>query len=183
MTTSPEQLAAAAKAHFEAQSAFITLLTSKTVEAMEKVIAVNVNAARSALGDAGAGKAFTDPQSLLAASQQAWTPNTEQALAYGRELGAIGESMQSDIAQAAEAQVAETRKRLAALVDEAVKEAPAGSEAAIALMQSILGNADAGYEKMMNESRKVAETLQSNVKTASSKLAAATDSALQAGKK
>ena len=67
----------------------------------------------------------------------------------------------------------EAQSELAALVDDAVRNAPPGSEAAIAMMQSILANADSGFEKMMDESRKAVKTLQANVKTASGLMAEA----------
>ena len=147
MSSSPEQLAAAAKAHFEAQSELVTILTSKTFEAVGKVIEINVSAAKTAA-----------------------TPSPGQALDYGRQLADIGEGVQSEFAKAAAAQVLETRKTLAALIDEAVSSAPPGSEAAVAMMRSILDSADSGYEKMMNESRKAVQTLQESVKAASGML-------------
>ena len=150
MSLSPEQLAAAAKAHFEAQSALVSLLTSKTFEAVGKVIEINVGAAKTAA-----------------------KPDPAQAFDYGRQLADIGEGVQAEFANAAEAQVTETRKVLAALIDEAVRSAPPGSEATVAMMRSILDNADSGYEKMMDESRKAVKTLQGSLKTASGMLAEA----------
>lgn len=155
MPSSPEQLAAAAKAHFEAQSQLIAALTSKTFEAAGKVMEINVNAAKTALAN-GAAK-----------------PDAGKAFDYGRQLAEIGEGVQAEFASAAEAQVMATRNKLAAMIDEAKRNAPPGSEAAIALLQSILDNADNGYEKMMNESRKAVKTLQENVKTASGLIAEA----------
>ena len=153
MPSSPEQLAAAAKAHFEAQSELVSILTSKTLEAVGKVIEINVGAAKTAMAAGGAGAA-------------APTPNAAQAFDYGRQLAEIGEGVQAQFASAAETHVAETRKALAGLVDDAVRNAPPGSESAISLLQSILANADSGFEKMMDESRKAVQTLQANVKTA-----------------
>lgn len=177
MPSSPEQLAAAAKAHFDAQSQLITVLTSKTFEGVEKVIALNVNAAQTAIGElSSAIGSVKDSSSRL-------EPNAEQAFQYGRQLTEIGEGLQAGFAKTAEAQVAETRKALAAMVDEAVKSAPPGSEATIAVLQAVLRNADLGYEKLMKETMKAVETLQSNVKSASEKIAEATEGALKAGRK
>jgi phasin family protein len=184
MPSSPEQLAAAAKAHFDAQSQLITVLTSKTFEGVEKVIALNVNAAQTAIGElSSAIGSVKGPQALFAASSSRLEPNAEQAFQYGRQLTEIGEGLQAGFAKTAEAQVAETRKALAAMVDEAVKSAPPGSEATIAVLQAVLRNADLGYEKLMKETMKAVETLQSNVKSASEKIAEATEGALKAGRK
>lgn len=150
MPSSPEQLADAAKAHFKAQSELVTLLTSKTFEAVGKVIEINVGAAKAATA-----------------------PDAGQAFDYGRQLADIGEGVQAEFAKAAEAQVTETRKVLASLIDDAVRSAPPGSEAALAMMRSILDNADSGYGKMMEESRNAVKTLQGSLKTASDMLAEA----------
>lgn len=155
MPSSPEQLAAAAKAHFEAQSQMVAALTSKTFEAVGKIFEINVNAAKTALAD-GAVK-----------------PDAGKAFDYGRQLAQVGEGVQAEFASAAEAQVTETRNKLATMIDEAKRTAPPGSEAAIALLQSILDNADSSYEKIMDESRKAVAALQANAKTASGLMAEA----------
>ena len=49
------------------------------------------------------------------------------------------------------------------LVDTVSKNAPAGSEQAIALVKSAIGNATAGYEQLSKTAKQAAETLQSNV--------------------
>ena len=187
MSSIPEQFADAAKAHFEAQLQLINTLTGNVFQGVEKVVELNVNAAKTSLENVtGAAKeisAIKDPQSLLAASAAQLQPAAESAIEYGRALTAIGEGMQAEITQAAEAKIAETRKTLAALIDEAVKNAPAGSEQTIAIMKSIVGNADAGYEQLMKNTKQAAETLQANVKTAADKISQATQSAAKPGKK
>lgn len=161
MPSSPEQLAAAAKAHFEAQSQLVAALTSKTFEAVGKVFEINVNAAKTALADGATG--------ALGAAK----PDAGKALDYAGQLAQIGEGVQAEFASTAEAQVMETRKTLASMLDEAKRTAPPGSEAAIAMLQSILDNADSSYEKIMTESRKAVATLQANAKTASGLMAEA----------
>lgn len=187
MSSIPEQFADAAKAHFEAQLQLINTLTGNVFQGVEKVVELNVNAAKTSLDNAtGAAKemsAIKDPQAMLAASAAQLQPAAESAIEYGRALTAIGTSMQAEITQAAEAKIAETRKTLAALIDEAVKNAPAGSEQTIAIMKSIVGNADAGYEQLMKNTKQAAETLQANVKTAADKISQATQSAAKPGKK
>lgn len=183
----PEQFADAAKAHFEAQLQMFNALTSKVFEGVEKVIELNVTAAKEAVGEIssvaremGAAK---DPQAFLSTSVPQVQPNAEKALDYGRHLTEIGQSIHTEFAVAAETQIAETRKKLVSLVEEAAKNAPAGSESTIAMMQSILGNADTGYEQLMKSSRQAAETLQKNVQTANEKMATATEDTQKTSRK
>jgi phasin family protein len=187
MSSIQEQFAAATKAHFEAQLQMINSLTSKMFEGVEKVIELNVNAAKTSMEEVSdAAKAIgtaKDPQAFLSSAATQLQPAAEKALDYGRRLTAIAESVQPEFSKAAETQLTETRKKLAALVDEAAKNAPAGSESTIAIMQSIVGNADAGYEQLMKNVKQAIETLQTNVKNATEQISKASENAVKAGKK
>ena len=52
------------------------------------------------------------------------------------------------------------------LVDEVSKNAPAGSESAVALFKSALNNANAGYEQFTKSAKAAAETFEANVNAA-----------------
>lgn len=177
MSTIPEQLAAAAKAHFETQYKLLNTLTTKAFEGVEKVIELNVDTAKTSLQDATAAASemtsATDPQALAAASAGRLQPGTEKMLDYQRRLAEIGESVYSGFTKAAEEQIAESRRKLAELVAEAEKNAPPGSENAIAVMKSILSNADASYEQMVNSTRQAIDTLRSNAVAATERFSEA----------
>jgi phasin family protein len=180
MATVPEQFAAAAKAHFEAQLKLINTLTAKAFEGVEKVIELNVGAARQTVGQAGetARKlgASGNPQEFLTAAKDA-SPDTQTARDYARQMAAIATSMHAEFSQAAESQVAETRKRLAALVEEATRNAPAGSEQAIAAMNTVLKSADTAYEQLTANARKAVETMQASISSVTEQSAQAMDKA------
>jgi phasin family protein len=182
MSSIQEQLAAAAKAHFETQYKLLNTLTTKAFEGVEKVMELNVDAAKSSLQDATAAASemtsATDPQTLAAASASRLQPSAEKMLDYNRRLAEIGESVYSGFTKAAEEQIADSRSKLAALVAEAEKNAPPGSENAIAVMKAILSNADASYEQMVNSTRQAIETLKNtatvNATAAAERFSAAT---------
>ncbi|MDB5839454.1 MAG: phasin family domain protein [Herminiimonas sp.] len=186
MSNVPEQFAAAAKAHFEAQLALINTLTRKAFEGVEKAIGLNVDAVKSSLEQATdtAKKLSTsgNPQDFLAAAAQG-QPNPEKAREYTRQMTEIATNMHAEFTRAAEAQVAETRQKLATLVEEASKNAPPGSEAAIATMKSILLSADTAYEQLARNAKQAAEMLQTSVKTASEQAARSMEKASRTGKK
>lgn len=170
MFTIPEQFSAASKANLEAQLALITTLANKTFESVEKVIDLNINVAKASLEETNAAAkqflAAKDAQEWLALSAAQAQPNAEKALAYGRHLASIASSVQAEFSKAAEAQIAETSRKVLELVEELTKNAPAGSENAIALVKSAIGNANAGYEQLSKTTKQAVEALEANLTTA-----------------
>lgn len=169
MFTIPEQFSAASKATFESQLALLTALTNKTFEGVEKVLDLNISAAKESLEESNAAakqffsvKDAQELASLIAAQTQ---PNAEKALAYGRSLASIASSVQAEFSKAAEAQIAETSRKVLELVDEVTKNAPAGTENAIALVKSTIGNVNAGYEQLSKTTKQAVETLEANLNT------------------
>jgi len=175
----PEQFSAATKASFDAQLAMITNLTSKAFENVEKIVDLNMNAVKASLEEstAAAKKLLSakDPQEFFALTAAQAQPNAEKAIAYGRYLAGIAVSAQADFTKAAEAQIAETSRKVIALVDDVSKNAPAGSENAIALVKSAIGNANAGYEQLSKSTKQAVEAIESNVATAVSQFSQAAE--------
>ena len=170
MSLNAEQLAAAARAHFDAQCNLINTLTHKTLESVESVIALNVNTVTSSVQDAASAAQLKGLQINTQASAVTLTislaPIVDKALEYCHHLAKIGESLHGDFSKAAGAQMAETRKTLVIVLGEAVKHAPAGAESTIALIQTILTNADVRYEQRAQDNRRTGEMPQKNVRIA-----------------
>jgi hypothetical protein len=59
------------------------------------------------------------------------------------------------------------------LVEEVSKNAPAGSENAVAMLKSAIGNANAGYEQFTRTAKQAAESIESNLTSAVSQFTAA----------
>jgi phasin family protein len=182
-----DQFSAATKAHFDAQLELINTLTSKAFEGVEKVIDLNISATKASLEEyAATSKQFTgvkDAQEFttLAASQA--QPNADKAVAYSRHLAGILSSTQSEFTKAAEAQIAETSRKVSTLIDEVSKNAPAGSENAIAMLKSVVGNANAGYEQLAKSTKQAVETLETNLNTAAKQFTQAAEKTTRATKK
>ena len=166
----PEQFSAASKANLEAQLALFSALTAKTFEGVEKVVDLNLTAAKSSLEDSNAAVkqllTVKDPQEWLSLAAAQAQPNAEKALAYGRHLASIASSVQAEFSKAAEAQISETSRKVLELVEEVTKNAPAGSENAVALVKSAIGNANAGYEQLTKTTKQAVEVLEANLNTA-----------------
>lgn len=187
MSTFPEQFSAATKANFEAQIAMLTALTNKTFESVEKIIDLNMNVAKASLEESTATAkqilAAKDPQEFFSLTAAQAQPSAEKALAYGRHLANIASSAQAEFTKAAEEQFAETNRKVLALVEEVSKNAPAGSESAIAFVKSAIGNANAGYEQFTKSTKQAAEALEANLNTATSQFAQAADKNASRSKK
>lgn len=180
MSSIQEQFLDAAKTHFETQLAMINSLTAKAFGEAEKVIALNVNAAKASFEDTAATSkqliAAKDLQAFLAITAAQSQPSAEKALAYGRELASLTSGSHKEIAKAAEAHIADSARKLNGLINEVAKNAPAGSEGAVEMLKSALSTANAGYEQLSKSTQQAVETLEEN-------LAKATESFNQAAVK
>ncbi|HVL74768.1 MAG TPA: phasin family protein [Noviherbaspirillum sp.] len=183
----PEQFSAASKASLEAQLALLSSLTSKTFESVEKVVELNLEAARASLEESAANArqllAAKDAQEWMSLAAAQAQPNAEKALSYGRHLASIASGVQAEFHKAAEAQVAESSRKLLELVEEVTKNAPGGSENAVALLKSAIGNASAGYEQMTKSTKQAVETLEANLNNAVTQFTQPVAKAARAAKK
>ena len=174
MSTPAEQFSSAAKANFEANLALFTDFTAKAFGGVEKLVELNVTAAKASFEDSSAAtkKLFSakDPQEFLSLSLAQTQPNTEKVIAYSRHLATIAASTKAELSKTADAQVAETKRKVMELFEQATKSAPAGSESAIAFITSAIGNASAGYEQFAKSAKQAMDTMESNVNTAVDKL-------------
>ena len=173
MFSIPEQFSIATKANFEAQLAMITALTNKAFESVEKVVDLNMNTVKASLEESTVNAkqlmSAKDPQEFFTLTTAQSKPSTEKALAYSRHLASIASSAQAEFTKAAETQIAETNRKVMSLIEDVTKNAPAGSENAIAMIKSAIGNANAGYEQLTKTTKQTVEALEANMNTAVSK--------------
>ena len=183
----PEQLSAATKTNFEAFFSAYTDLTNKTIESVGKMVDLNISVAKATLEESTAATkqllAAKDPQEFFSLSAAQAQPSTEKALAYGRQLAGIASSTHAELTKAAEAQIAETNRKVIALVEEVSKNAPAGSENVIAFVTSSIGNANAGYEQITKTTKQAVEALEVNVASAVDQLTKTAEKASTRAKK
>ena len=170
MFSIPEQFSSATKSNLEAQFALFSSLTGKAFEGIEKIVELNLTAAKATLEESTAAAkqllSAKDPQEFFSLSAAQAQPSAEKAIAYGRHLAAITSGTQAEFSKAAEAQIAETNRKVISLVDEVTKNAPAGSENAVAILKSAIGNANAGYEQFTKTSKQAVEAIEANLASA-----------------
>ena len=170
MFTNPEQFASATKALFEFQLMTFNTLTTKAVQGVEQVLALNMATAKSGIEDGiAAGKEISqakDPKAAMAAAAAQLQPGVAGAKAYKQQLDEIIKEIHTEFTTAAEAHVAEAKSNLSALIYDVTKNVPPGSENAVAILKSAIGNANAGYEQFSKTSKQAVEAIEANLASA-----------------
>lgn len=178
----PEQFAATQKASLEAFFG----LTSKAVDGALKLAELNLQTARSAFADgqerAKAVLSAKDPQGFLSLQASFAQPAAEQAIAYGRQVYDIVSATQSEFARAAEAQIEQQQRAVHSFVENAAKNAPAGSETAMAAIKSALNAAGTAYETVNKTAKQAVEMAGSHFETAAQAASKAAAQASRAAK-
>ena len=158
----PEQLIAAQKANLET----LYGLTNKAFEGVEKLVELNVTAAKAALNESAAHTqallGVKDAQELLALQASLMQPLAEKAAAYSRHLYDIAQGTGSEFSKAFEGQAADAQKQFASLVDNAAKNAPAGSETAVAVMKSAVAAANNAFESVQKAVKQASDMAEAN---------------------
>jgi phasin family protein len=172
-----EQMLAAQKANLET----LFGLTNKAFEGVEKLVELNLQVAKASLGEAAestkAALSVKDAQELLALQAGLLQPAAEKAAAYSRHLYDIAAATGAEVTKVAELQVADLQKNFAGLVDTAVKNAPAGSENAVALVKSAMAAANNAYESVHKAAKQAADVAEANFTAITTQAVAATKQA------
>jgi phasin family protein len=139
-------------------------LTNKAFEGVEKLVELNVTASKAALAEAAgttqAMLSVKDAQELLALQAALFQPMAEKTAAYSRHLYDIATGTGAEFSRTFEAQAAEVQKKFLSVVDNAAKNAPAGSETAVAVFKSAVAagnNALESVQKAVKQATEVAE--------------------------
>jgi phasin family protein len=177
MNYSPDQLMQSHKANVETFFG----LSSKVFESMEKLVELNMQVAKTTLSEAAettqAALSIKDPQELMALQAGLLQPAAEKAAAYGRHLYDIVAGSTAEMTKAAEASMADGQKTMLSLVDNAVKNAPADSENAVALVRSAVAAANNAYESLHKASKQATEVAEANFQAMTNTAVKATQSA------
>jgi phasin family protein len=175
-----EQLMASHKANIET----LYGLTAKAFEGVEKIVELNLTASKAALAEASnhtqSVLSVKDAQELLALQSGLFQPLAEKAAAYSRHLYDIASGTGADFGKAFEGQASDAQKKFMGLVDNAAKNAPAGSEAAVAVMKSTVAAANNALESVQKAVKQATEVAEANFNAVA---ATATNATKQAAKK
>lgn len=151
------RLAAANKAAVDSMLS----VANTALAAAERIGALNLSAARSSLEDSAAAVKTAinakDPQAAAAAQQAMVQPAVDKAVAYSRSLYEIAAEAQEEVARLFESQFAEFQKATAGLMNEAARNAPAGTEAMMKSMQDAYAQLAAAFGPVTAMNRQFAD--------------------------
>lgn len=154
-------------------------LTHKAFEGVEKLVELNVQASKAALAETAnhtqALLSAKDAQELLALQASLMQPLAEKAAAYSRHLYDIASGTGAEFTKAVEGQTVELQAKFMNLVDSAAKNAPAGSETAVAVMKSAVSAANNAFESVQKAVKQATDMAEAN-------LAAVSNTAVSAAK-
>ena len=90
-------------------------------------------------------------------------PVAEKAAAYSRHLYDIASSTNAEVGRVAEEQLADMQRKFLAVVDTAIKNAPAGTENAAALVKSAVTAANNAFESVHKAVKQAADVAEANI--------------------
>jgi phasin family protein len=162
MYLTPEQIAALHQGNVDAALG----IAQSNFAALEKLAALNLGTAKAALEDgAGYTKALVnvkDIQELANLNVQAGQPALEKAVAYSRNAYEIASQANGEIARILEQRVTELNRTVGSLVDRFAKNAPAGSDVAVAAVKSTLAAASSAYDSFTKAAKQATEMVGAN---------------------
>ncbi len=157
-----EQVVASQKANVET----LMGLTTKAFEGVEKIVALNLTASKAALAEsaehAKAMLSAKDAQELMALQSGLFQPLAEKTAAYSRHLYDIASGSSAELGKAFEGQATEAQKKFMAIIDNAAKNAPAGSETAVAVMKSAVAAANNALESVQKAVKQATDVAEAN---------------------
>lgn len=163
----PEQFASVQKAQIDG----LLTLAQTAFAGMERLAALNLNTARSLLEEsAGSAQALMgakDLQSFLAIQGSLLQPNVDKAMLWSRSAYDIGSATREELGKTLETQLTEASQTLDSALNELVKHAPAGTEAAtsasVGAIKSAIGAASTAYETFSKAAKQASDYAESSL--------------------
>ncbi len=169
-----DQLMAAQKSNIEV----LFGLTAKAFEGVEKLVELNLQVARAAIGEVAqntkAALSAKDAQEFMTLQAGLLQPAAEKASAYSRHLYDIAAATSVEVNKVAEATTSEVQSKFLSAVDGAMKNAPAGSENAVALMKSAVAAANTAFEGVQKAVKQAGDVAEANFEAITASTAKAT---------
>jgi len=159
----PEQMIAANKASIDT----LFGLSHKAFAGIEKMVELNMAAAKAAMSDnqdhAHALMSVKDVQELMALQAGYLQPLSEKVVSFSRHMYEIASTTGGEFTKSMEEKASEAQKTVSNLVDSAVKNAPAGSETAVAMMKSAIAASQTAIESVQKAVKQATEAAESNM--------------------
>lgn len=180
MNTTAEQFVATNQANVQALEG----LTSQAFAGVEKLVELNMTAAKALLAESfshfKAVLSAKDAQELLALQSGLLTPLAEKSAAYAQHVQSIVADSGAEFTKTVEAKTAEAQKGFNDVLDNLAKNAPAGTESAVAAFKDALTAGQSAVESAQTSAKKAVEEAHSNFKAAATQTVDAVKKATKA---
>ena len=152
----------------------------------EKLVDLNLKVARASLDEASQktqeALSVKDVQEAVNFASGLVQPGSDKITAYGKQVYDIVSGVQSTLTKLTEEQIAQAQRQLDETIDQIAKNAPTGSEGAVALMKSSLATATSAYESAAKVARQATDAAESNFAAAANVTIKAANDAAEATK-
>jgi phasin family protein len=152
-------------------------LSAKSFAGVEKLLELNLAATKALLtesfGHAQAVLSAKDLPQVIALQTSAVSPVAEKTVAYGRHIYGIAVEAGAEFTKAFEGKAAEAQKAFNQAVETAVKNAPAGTESAVAVVKSALASSQSAIESAQSAAKQALAAAESNIAAVTEKALAA----------
>ncbi len=163
MYVTPEQIVANSKSGVE----ILLAIANSQFAAFEKLAALNFNATKAAFEDGmNHTKALLnakDVQEAVNLNVAAAQPNLDKAIAYSRSVYELATQQQAEATKLFEGQAGEYNKTVVGFLDKVAKNAPAGSDVAVAAVKSALAAANSAYDSFTKVAKQATEIAEANI--------------------
>jgi len=171
MKNPAEQMIATSQANVEALEGAV----NQAYAGMEKLVELNMAASKAAMGESfshlQAVMLAKTPQELMALQTGYMQPLGAKSMAYFQHVQSIATEGQGDFTAQFESKIADAQKAFGDSIEQMTKNAPAGSEAAVAAFQSAMSNGQKAVESAQAAIKKATATAQANFENVSKQAA------------
>jgi phasin family protein len=161
-----EQIQSANKANVEA---FLAVANAQFAS-FEKLATIQATAFKSAFEDSVVNTrallGAKDVQEFVSLQNSFAQPAIEKAIAYSKSVYEVATGAKAELSKVAERRVAEWNENFVTLLDKVSKNAPAGSDVAVAAVKSMLAAANSAYDNLTKAAKQATEIAEANVAAA-----------------
>jgi phasin family protein len=152
--------------------------TETAFSGVEKLVELNLAAAKAAFSEnvhhVQSMISIKDPAEIVALQSSFYQPIAEKSAAYSRHVYEIATSTSSELSKSIESNTQETQQAFMSMMDGATKNAPQGTEAAVAMFKNAMTASQNAIDTAQKAIKQVTETAEANIQAAVSSATSAT---------
>jgi phasin family protein len=156
-------------------------LAGSMPEGEERLVRLNLDTAKTTLADwyqrVQGGLAKKDGQEITSLRDALALPSADKVLTYERQVAEIASTTQTQLAEVINARYQEVNRQLEWFVENVAKNAPVGSEAAIAFLKQGFSLANTAYESVQKATKQAVNVAQGNLEAATKAASEVTEAA------